>query len=131
MHIDVEVVCAGNEAASGYRRSKRGPDVAADEGIGLVLDEIKSFLQRLQEIVANEQAREVVEALTSCGKCGHELPTKTAASMDAPREHVTHVLELDAEYVRAVSDKCDGRNSFDIIASRLVKPRGRPGGTPS
>lgn len=219
---------------------ERGPDVAAGEGIGLVLDEVKSLLQRLQEIVATEQAREVVEALSSCGECGHELPTKAAASMvyrtafgklklacprlysqcrcgcrvygretfnplamvlaerthpellflqtrwasvvsyeraamllqdvlpieaapasssikaqvqkigaqlaafesqagedyfnsqplqfpDAPREHATHVLELDAGYVRAVSDKCDGRNSFGIIASRLVKPRGPAG----
>ena len=41
----------------------------------------KASLQRLPEIVATEQAREVVEALSSCGECGHELPKKAAASM--------------------------------------------------
>jgi hypothetical protein len=46
---------------------------------------------------------------------------------EAPREQAAHVLELDAGYVRAVADKCDGRNSFGIITTRLSKPQGPAG----
>ena len=41
---------------------------------------------------------------------------------EVPREHAAHVLELDAAYVRVVSERCDGRNSFGIITTRLSKP---------
>ena len=34
------------------------------------------------------------------------------------------MLEIDGAYIRAVADKCDGRNSFGIITSRLIKPDG-------
>jgi hypothetical protein len=43
---------------------------------------------------------------------------------DRPAEQASHVLELDAAYVRAVADKCDDRSSFGIITGRLIKPDG-------
>lgn len=41
---------------------------------------------------------------------------------DVPQEHASHVMELDAGYVRAVPDRCDGRKSIGIITTRLIKP---------
>jgi hypothetical protein len=43
---------------------------------------------------------------------------------DEPKEPASHALEIDAGYVRAVSDKRAGRNSFGIIATRLRTPQG-------
>lgn len=43
---------------------------------------------------------------------------------ERPDGHASHVLEIDGAYIRAVADKCDGRNSFGIITSRLIKPDG-------
>jgi hypothetical protein len=43
---------------------------------------------------------------------------------ERPRQQAAHVLELDAAYVRAVAEKCQGRNSFGIITGRLIKPQG-------
>lgn len=40
---------------------------------------------------------------------------------DTPQEHASHVMELDAAYVRAVPQRCDGRKSFGIVTTRLIK----------
>ena len=41
---------------------------------------------------------------------------------ERPNEQANHVLEIDGAYIHAVADKCDGRNSFGIITSCLIKP---------
>ena len=52
----------------------------------------------------------------------HFFDTQPLNLPERPHEQANHVLEIDGAYIRAVADKCDGRNSFGIITSRLIKP---------
>lgn len=54
----------------------------------------------------------------------HFFDTQPLTLPERPDEQANHVLEIDGAYIRAVADKCDGRNSFGIITSRLIKPDG-------
>ena len=54
----------------------------------------------------------------------HFFDTQPLNLPERPHEQANHVLEIDGAYIRAVADKCDGRNSFGIITSRLIKPDG-------
>lgn len=63
-------------------------------------------------------------ATAHCERGEHFFKTQQLVFPDHPAEQAHHVLEFNAAYVRAVADKCDGRNSFGIIVSRLIKHEG-------
>jgi hypothetical protein len=63
-------------------------------------------------------------ATAQCERGEHFFETQPLVFPDRPAAQAAHVLEIDAAYIRGVADKCDGRNSFGITISRLVKPDG-------
>ena len=57
----------------------------------------------------------------------HDFDGQPLRLLEVPQEHASHVMELDAGYVRAVPERCDGRKSFGIVTTRLIKLDGAAG----
>ena len=132
MRIHIEIVTEGQPGRQPIATVERLVEQAACDGIGLSLEEVKGLIGQLQTIVSAEHARKTVAANSPCGAWPRRSMSGASTFFDTqplnlperPHEQANHVLEIDGAYIRAVADKCDGRNSFGIITSRLIKPDG-------
>ena len=77
-------------------RLRRAPDEFGSENLGLLLEDAKTLLRRLQEMIVQDQVGEALEARRKCDDCGKQraihddlcwqLPVKEKGSRQCPKQ---------------------------------------------
>lgn len=62
----------GETKRSNIGRLRRAPDEFGSENVGLLLDDAKALLKRLQEAIVQDQVGEAIEARRKCDGCGKQ-----------------------------------------------------------